>query len=214
VAPTVAAQSRDVSYIVLLAAPGLSGYDILVLQDGTEAKAGGATDEQVELIRGFSRRFYGIVLRAKDAAEIERETKALYAALTDAEKQALGWPNLRGTLSLSWALTPGARDTLTSDIGPTLRQVHCPVLALNGGKDSQVPPRENLGRIERELKAGGNKDYTLRELPGLNHLFQTCSTGATSEYIKIEETMSPLVLQTISEWILAKANPSRTSAPQ
>ena len=213
VAPMAAAQSRDVSYLVLLAAPGLSGYDILVLQDGTEAKAGGASDEQVQLIRGFSWRFYGIVLQAKDAAEIERETKTLYATLTDAEKKALDWPNLHGTLSLAWALTPGARDTLTSDVGPVLRQVRCPVLALNGGKDCQVPPRENLGRIERELQAGGNKDYTLRELPGLNHLFQTCRTGAGSEYIKIEETMSPLALQTISEWILAKTHPGRTSAP-
>lgn len=213
VAIEIAAQSRDVSYIVLLAAPGLSGYDILVLQDGTEAKAGGRTDEQVELIQGFSRRFYGIVLRAKDAAEVERETKSLYSALTDAEKEAIGWPNLRGTLNLSWGLTPGARDTLTSDIGPTLRQVHCPVLALNGSKDSQVPPRENLGRIESELKAGGNKDCTVHELPGLNHLFQTCVTGATSEYIKIEETMSPGVLQAVSDWIVVKTNPSGTNAP-
>ena len=69
VAPLVAAQSRDVSYIVLLAAPGMSAYDILVLQDGTEAKAGGSTDEQVAFIRGFSRRFYSLVLRAKDNAE-------------------------------------------------------------------------------------------------------------------------------------------------
>jgi len=204
VAPLAATRSPDVSYLVLLAAPGLSGHDILVLQDGTEAKAGGATDEQVELIRGFSRRFYGIVLRAKDAAEIERETKSLYATLTEAEKEALGYPNLHGTLSLSWALTPGARDTLTSDIGPALRQVRCPVLALNGGKDCQVPPKENLGAIERELKAGGNRDCTVRELPGLNHLFQTCDTGATSEYIKIEETMSPLALQAVSDWIITQ----------
>jgi pimeloyl-ACP methyl ester carboxylesterase len=204
VAPMVAVQSRDVSYIVLLAAPGMSAYDILVLQDGTEAKAAGSTDEKVELVRGFSRRFYGIVLRAKDTAEIERETKALYATLTDAEKEAIGWPNLRGTLSLSWALEPGSREGLKFDIRPTLRQVRCPVLALNGGKDCQVPPKENLGDIERELKAGGNMDYTLLELPGLNHLFQTCNTGATSEYVKIEETMSPLVLQTVSDWIIAQ----------
>lgn len=213
VAPMAAAQSLDVSYLVLLAAPGLSGYDILVLQDGTEAKAGGSTDEQVELIRGFSRRFYGLVLRAKDAAEIERETKALYATLTDAEKQALDWPNLHGTLSLSWALHPGARDTLTSDIGPALRQAHCPVLALNGSKDCQVPPKENLGRIGTELKAGGNQDYTLRELPGLNHLFQTCNTGAGSEYLKIEETMSPLALQAVSDWISARTGPGTKSVP-
>jgi fermentation-respiration switch protein FrsA (DUF1100 family) len=204
VAPMVAVQTRDVSYIVLLAAQGVSFYDILVMQDGTEAKAAGKTDEQVELIRGFSRRFYTIVLQSKDAAEIERETKTLYDTLTDAEKKALGWPNLGGTLSLSWALRPGCREALKFDVRPFLRKVRCPVLALNGGKDSQVPPQENLDGIERELKAGGNRSYTLRELPGLNHLFQTCSTGAFSEYVKIEETVSPLALQAVSDWIIAQ----------
>jgi fermentation-respiration switch protein FrsA (DUF1100 family) len=212
VAPLVAVQTRDVSYLVLLATPGMSAYDILVLQDGTEAKAGGSTDKEVELIRGFSRRFYSIVLRAKDTSEIERETNALYATLTDAEKKAIGWPNLHGSLSLAWALAPGSRENLKFDICPVLRQVRCPVLALNGGKDSQVPPRENLAGIERELKASGNKDYTVQELPGLNHLLQTCGTGATSEYIKIEETMSPLVLQTVSDWIIAKTGTARADA--
>jgi fermentation-respiration switch protein FrsA (DUF1100 family) len=209
VAPMVAVQTRDVSYLVLLASQGISYYDILVMQDGTEAKAAGKTDEEVELIRGFSRRFYTIVLQSKDASEIERETKALYATLTDAETKALGWPNLGGTLSLSWALHPESPEALRFDVRPFLRKVRCPVLALNGDKDCQVPPRENLGGIERELNAGGNRNYTIRELPGLNHLFQTCGTGATSEYVKIEETMSPLVLQAVSDWILA-----RTSAPR
>ncbi len=212
VAPMTAVQTPDVSYLVLLGAPGIPFYDLMVLQDGTEAKAAGKTDEEVELIRGFSRRFYTIVVQSQDASEIERQTKTLYDTLTDAEKKALHWPNLGGTQSLSWALRPESARTLQSDIRPVLRQVRCPVLALNGGKDSQVPPAENLGGIEKELKAGGNRNYTLRELPGLNHLFQTCNTGAFSEYVKIEETMSPLALQVISDWILAKTNPGRTNA--
>lgn len=169
------------------------------MQDGTEAKAGGKTDERVELIRGFSGRFYNIVLQSKDASEIDRETKALYDTLADAEKKALDWPNMGGTLSLSWALHPESPKALRFDVRPFLRKVRCPVLALNGEKGSQVPPKENLGGIERELKAGGNSDYTVRELPGLNHLFQTCSTGAFSEYVKIEETMSPSALQAVSD---------------
>jgi hypothetical protein len=90
---------------------------------------------------------------------------------------------------------------LEFDICPILRKVSCPVLALNGSKDSQVPPKENLGGIARELKAGGNRNVTIREMPGLNHLFQTCETGATSEYVKIEETMAPAALEAISGWI-------------
>ncbi|MHB9027548.1 MAG: alpha/beta hydrolase family protein [Candidatus Latescibacterota bacterium] len=204
VAPVVAVQSSDVSFIVILGAVGISFCDLLVLQDGTEAKASGKTDAEVELIRGFSRRFYTIALQPKTASEIERETLALYARLTDAEKKALeavGWPNLWGTLNLSWANTPAGRKQLEFDIRPTLRKLRCPVLALNGSKDCQVPPRENLAGIEKELKAGGNRNFTVREIPGLNHCFQTCDTGAVSEYVKIEETISPLVLQTVAGWI-------------
>jgi len=82
-----------------------------------------------------------------------------------------------------------------------LMKVKCPVLALNGGRDMQVTPKENLPLVEEALKAGGNTRYTVKELPGLNHLFQTAETGAESEYIKIEETMSPLALETVSDWI-------------
>ena len=58
--------------------------------------------------------------------------------------------------------------------------------------------------IEKALKAGGNKDFTVKELPGLNHLFQTCKTGAVSEYGKIEETLAPAVLEMVAEWILKR----------
>ena len=59
----------------------------------------------------------------------------------------------------------------------------------------------NAASIEAALMAGGNKDYTVKELPRLNHLFQTASTGAMSEYGKIKETIAPVALQTIGDWI-------------
>jgi uncharacterized protein len=200
-ASVVAAQTHDVAYIVLLGSMGMSGYDILVLQDGTEARAAGKSDEEIALIRGYSRRFYSIILEETERTAIEERARKLQDSLTEAEKKALGWPNLGGSLSLNWALNPAAREMLQFDICPILRKVSCPVLALNGSKDSQVPPKENLGGIARELKAGGNRNVTIREMPGMNHLFQTCETGATSEYVKIEETMAPAALEAISSWI-------------
>jgi fermentation-respiration switch protein FrsA (DUF1100 family) len=80
-----------------------------------------------------------------------------------------------------------------------------PVLAINGEKDLQVPPKENLAAIEKALKAGGKKNFMAKELPGLNHLFQTSQTGAPSEYAKIEETIAPAALQAMGDWILAQA---------
>jgi hypothetical protein len=76
------------------------------------------------------------------------------------------------------------------------------VLAIGGSKDRQVPPQQNLPAIRRALEEGGNQHFAVKELPGLNHLFQTATTGAPSEYAQIEETISPLALETISSWIL------------
>ena len=55
--------------------------------------------------------------------------------------------------------------------------------------------------IELSLQMGGNNDYTIEKMEGLNHLFQTAETGQDSEYPKIEETIAPQVLALISNWI-------------
>ncbi|MPM83740.1 hypothetical protein SDC9_130809 [bioreactor metagenome] len=98
-------------------------------------------------------------------------------------------------------ISPWMRFFLTYDPSPTLMKVKCPVLAINGEKDLQVPPKENLQAIEEALKEGGNRDYTVKELPGLNHLFQTAQTGSPSEYAKINETISPAALELIGDWV-------------
>ena len=82
-----------------------------------------------------------------------------------------------------------------------LEKVKCPVLAVNGEKDLQVPPKENLGAIKNALTKGGNKNVTIKEFPNLNHLFQESETGAPSEYATIEQTFSPMVLEEITKWI-------------
>jgi len=84
---------------------------------------------------------------------------------------------------------------------PVLEKVNCPVLALNGGNDLQVPAKQDLSEIEKALKEGHNKDFKVEELPGLNHLFQPSETGKISEYAKIEETFSPKALKIIGDWI-------------
>ena len=82
-----------------------------------------------------------------------------------------------------------------------LKTVTCPVLAINGEKDMQVPPKQDLPEIDKALKAGGNEDVTTVELPNLNHLFQNCKTGSPNEYANIEETFAPAALELVTTWI-------------
>ena len=64
-----------------------------------------------------------------------------------------------------------------------------------------VAAQDNLSAIREAVIAGGNTRVTTREFPGLNHLFQTCTTGAVAEYGQIEETFNPVALVAVSDWI-------------
>jgi fermentation-respiration switch protein FrsA (DUF1100 family) len=126
----------------------------------------------------------------------EAAKKKLDTQLTNADAQSAVWA------------TPWFRYFLNYDPRPTLVKVRVPVLAINGEKDLQVPAKEDLEAIDQALKNGGNKDYKIVLLPNLNHLFQTTRTGAPSEYAETEETIAPIALQTIGDWIVA-----HTTAP-
>lgn len=104
------------------------------------------------------------------------------------------------------ALTqPWWRFLLASQPARYLKDVHAPVLALGGAKDLQVPAAENLAAIKAALPAG--TDVTVRELPRLNHLFQTTDTGLPNAYGKLDETFAPSALTTVVEWTVAHAKP-------
>ena len=144
----------------------------------------------------------GIITYWNKAAEKIRAVNNTFLENTDPEVIAelgLNETILEGqtqSLNLPWM-----RFFLTYDPAVTLKKVKCPVLALNGSKDLQVPARQNLDVIAGTLKEAGHPDYTVEELPDLNHLFQKAETGHVSEYGKIEQTFSPVALERISEWI-------------
>jgi len=79
-------------------------------------------------------------------------------------------------------------------------KLKCPVLAFNSEDNLGIPPKQNLNAIEEALKAGGNENYIIKELSGLNLLFQTVQPGVPPG--EIEETISPVVLNLVCEWIL------------
>ena len=97
--------------------------------------------------------------------------------------------------------TPWFKYFMSFDPTPYLKKLKCKVLALNGSKDVQVIASQNLPGIEAALKKSNIKNYEVKELPGLNHLFQTCKTCTVNEYGKLEETFSPAALDIITEWL-------------
>jgi fermentation-respiration switch protein FrsA (DUF1100 family) len=212
IAPMVAVQSSDVAFVVLMAGPGITGEEILYLQGALIARAGGADEKAIAKNLDLQKKMFAVIKVEKDNAAAEKKLHPLWnqtlAEMTEDEKKALDFSGANSDsvfqAQIKQVVSPWFRYFLFYDPLPTLKRVKCPVLAINGEKDLQVPPKENLSAIEKALKAGGNKNFAVKELPGLNHLFQTAQTGAPAEYAKIEETISPTALQAMGDWILAQ----------
>ncbi len=206
IAPLAAVKSSDVNFIVLMAAPGVTGRKILLEQSELIEKSIGMSDEKIKSGTELANKFYNIVENEKDSAAAAEKIKTVfrnyYASLDSADKAEFGNdPESVFDRQAKTLLTPWFKFFLTYDPKPTLEKVKVPVLAINGENDLQVPPDQNLPAIKEALKAGGNKDYKVIEIPKLNHLFQTSETGSPTEYAKIEETISPKALEIIGNWI-------------
>ncbi|GAH54889.1 unnamed protein product, partial [marine sediment metagenome] len=183
----------------------LIGEEILYLQSELIARAEGVSDEVIAKNLSLQEQMFTIVKQEKDNAVAEKRLRAILedaiseVELSEKEKEMA---EAKAEAQIKSILSPWFRYFLTYDPRPTLMKVKCPVLAINGQKDVQVPPKENLSAIEEALKLAGNNNYTIKELPGLNHLFQTAQTGSLSEYARIEETISPTALKIMGDWIL------------
>jgi len=206
IAPMVAVQSTDVAFIVMMAGSVLTGEEILYLQAALINRAEGISEDKIARNRALQESLFTVIKKEKDSVAVEKQLREILmnsiAEMSEEEKDAMGDTEAIVESQITAIVSPWFRYFLEYDPRPILRKVTCPVLAINGEKDLQVPPKENLSAIEEALGVGGNENYTIRELPGLNHLFQTAQTGSTSEYGKIEETISPVVLKMIADWIL------------
>jgi pimeloyl-ACP methyl ester carboxylesterase len=232
VAPLAATRSPEVSFLVLLAGTGVPGAEIVMSQTEWLLRRAHAAAEVRRRRLDLERRILDAVraeaidfpgppgpqgrpsLPSLPAATDRPAAAALRAKLRPLLQEGLddALPEERAALGdAADSFVENSLQTLTSawfrsfiryDPRPALRHVHVPVLALGGDRDFQVPAGENLRAIGSALDEAGDKDVTVRLMPGLNHLFQHAATGGMEEYGAIAETLSPEVLDIITHWIL------------
>lgn len=205
IAPMVASKSKDIAFIVLLAGPGIPVDQLLVLQSYLVGKASGMSDKDLAKAEILNRGIYEIVKKSTNTDQLKTDLTNYFKKEIKKDtlvKMRAGETEDEFIKSKVDAIsTPWLQYFLKYDPSPALEKVKCPVLALNGSKDLQVPPKEDLKGIKEALAKGGNKNVTTIELPNLNHLFQECTTGSPDEYGTIEQTFSPTALTEILKWI-------------
>lgn len=181
----ILAAEGKADFIVSLAGMAISGKETLVMQNRQAMSAIGLSKETVDTYCNSISKALDEIASGKKASEIN----------IDGMSEALKPITIK---ALQQADTPYIRHFLNIDVSKLLSKIKCPVLALNGTKDTQVDCTANTIQLEKGLT---NCKHTIKKVDGVNHLFQHCTTGNVVEYQQIEETITPKVLQTITGWI-------------
>ena len=207
IAPMVAARRKDVSFIVMWAGPAAGGGKTIAMQESLQLKKAGLDSVTVKAFTNLEESIFNLFATSANTDILDQnitlvfdawkkqQTPQILSALNAHESTAL-FPHYNGLYKSAWM-----RFLLSYDPEKDLSKVTCPVLAINGTKDTQVDANENLGAVKAILTKNGNKDFETIALPGLNHLLQDAQTGDVSEYEKIPETLSPSAMNIISTWI-------------
>ena len=196
IAPMVAARNKEVKFVVMLAGQGCTGLDVMLQQNEAIYRASGVSDSLLNTRLACIRELFGMPVGSsqKDYKNVlARHTDGLSKEQTDSIGFTKGMAyTLKQQMESRWM-----QGFLTLEPADYLPKVKCPVLALNGTKDSQVLSKPNLARVKTLCPQAD-----CREFSGLNHLFQHCTTGSPDEYMLIEETFAPEAMQAVADWIL------------
>ncbi len=208
IAPMVASTSDEVDFIILMAGTGIRGDQLLLAQQELIARANGISETEIKKSVQNNAQLFEIVLQMEDMNLLNQKlTEQMDKIISEEERVYLPEGVTKESFiqkQIEQLTNPWMYYFLRYDPTEALEKVTCPVLALNGEKDLQVPPKENLTAIKSALESGGNTNVTIKEFPNLNHLFQESTTGSPSEYADIDQTISPIVLQEMLTWIKAQ----------
>ncbi len=201
IGPVVASRNSKVAFVVTLGGPGTTGAEILLQQNELIYRLNGVPQRLIDLHCALLRDFFAAIdtLQPDDYNNyLQKKAVELSEGLTKDERKLAGLRKVDATLMAQQMGTAWMRTFIRLDNSYYLKQLRCPILAIGGEKDCQVPPC-NLDAIK--IATHGRAEVHL--MPGLNHLLQHCDTGAPSEYMLIDETMDPEVMELIADWILS-----------
>ena len=204
IASIVASRNKRVAFIVLLAGQSCSGAEIMLQQNQAIYEANNVPQGLIDIrLKSLDAMF--TIVDTAEASKVEalcRQVADSYCSkLSKEERKKINMRRADAIMLSSQLQIPWMKSFLKIDNRNYLTRVKCPILALGGEKDIQVPP-SNLEEIKK-LTSGRAETYLF---PGLNHLMQHCTTGLPSEYFDIEETFAPEALSMLSSWILKISN--------
>lgn len=193
-------------FIILLAAPGVNGIETVVYQNKVmmsylikeeRAEAFGRITSAV-----FQEIAFNTTTRQEDSIQFVKYIDAVIPLVKDEQQQSIG-EMMRGEqyfqATLNSITSPYYKNFLRTNPAQYLPYIVCPILSINGSKDTQVKADTNLNAIQ--TLATKSRSVTIHEVEGLNHLFVQANTGLPQEYWLLKPGFSEKVLSIINDWL-------------
>jgi pimeloyl-ACP methyl ester carboxylesterase len=199
------------AFIILMAGPGIEITELMAVQNEMVLKSAGINQSAIDAYIPLYKQLMKTIIRIDKKEEAISKSKGMvkewfhktdrsFVKLTTNISTEADIDNfattMAETLSTNWWKYFAAYNPQRA-----LQKVNCPVLAINGSADIQVPADLSLKGIETALKKGGNKQFTMKQFEGLNHLFQKCTKCTVPEYGELTTTIETEVLDTIGNWL-------------
>lgn len=210
IAQLIAAERKDLSFIIMLAAPGEKTLKLMNDQNEAILTKAGLPVSYISAYLSLYNDILTTVLETDNTQAFEKvktvvdnwtaKTAANIVVATTGIKDDRSKTEFINRF-VSQLGNPWFRYFLSYDPAPTVKNISAKVLAVNGSSDIQVLSKQNLAGIEGALKKSSSKSYEIKEFPGLNHLFQECKACTVAEYSELDQTISPALLEYISSWL-------------
>jgi len=187
IAPMVAARSKDVKFVVLLAGPTIAFIESSLSLMERVWRDSGAGEVEVAEMRETARRF---LTALKDGTSLEPHRAPLmklfesqYARLPEDQRKRFAGSKEFATTVVARYMTTTAADRFLMSYDPqaTLQQVRCPLLALYADKDLKVPFAANRDALLRSLPK--DADLTAMEIPRSDHMFLDIARPSTPQFV-------------------------------
>ncbi len=210
IAMKVAARNRrDIAFIISLAGQGVNGAELLQQQMKDILISQGKREEYINKSMMYQKALFALALESNNMTEMregiielqEKYQEKFSEKLSEEELEEMGIAEKYINQTIMQISSKWMKYYLQVNPEEYLDRLRCPVLAIYGGKDLQVNAEINSKAIQDILSEKRRQYYELHVLEDLNHLLQTAETGNISEYLLIEETISPEVLKLMREFI-------------
>jgi uncharacterized protein len=209
IADIVGSGNKNISFIIMLAGPGVDGATVLADQNEAILLSAGANKKVAAAYKSFYQKIIGNSMEKDTSLAISKSMNDYQQWKKSTDPKIVDTLEMNNDADVLNAVrqmikqfsVPWFRYFFQVDPAYYIRQLQCKVLALGGSKDLQVLPKQNLSAIKKALQKSKSKKYETIELPGLNHLFQHCKTCTIQEYGQLEETIAPEALEVMLKWL-------------